>query len=163
MDPTARVDQMIAPALEAMGYSVVRVRYTGGDHPVLQIMAERTADGTMSIDDCTEVSRTVSALLDVEDPIPGHYNLEVSSPGLDRPLVRIGDFDRFTGYEAKVELAHPLDGRKRFRGALIGVEDETVKMATDEGEVALPFAEIAAAKLVLTDELIAASLKQQNS
>jgi ribosome maturation factor RimP len=163
MDPTAHVERLIAPTLDAMGYSVVRVRYSGGDRPVLQIMAERSADGTMSIDDCAEVSQTVSALLDVEDPIPGSYNLEVSSPGVDRPLVKIADFERFAGFEAKVELSHPLDGRKKFRGALLGVDDETVKMATDQGEVALPFEEIAAAKLMLTDELIAASLKQQNS
>jgi ribosome maturation factor RimP len=163
MDPTARIERMIAPTLESMGFTVVRVRFTGGDRPVLQIMAERTADGRMNVDDCAEVSGVVSALLDVEDPIPGHYDLEVSSPGLDRPLVRIGDFERFAGFEAKVEMAEPVDGRKRFRGRLLGVTEGMVRIASDQGEFALPYSGIATAKLVITDDLIEASLKQQHS
>ncbi len=163
MDPAANIERMIAPTLEAMGFTVVRVRFSGGSRPVLQVMAERTSDGSMNVDDCAEVSGVVSALLDVEDPVPGRYELEVSSPGLDRPLVRIGDFERFAGFEAKIEMAEPLDGRKRFRGRLIGVTEDTVRVAGDHGEYELPFAGIANAKLVITDDLIEESLKRQHS
>ncbi len=163
MDPAANIERMIAPTLEAMGFTVVRVRFSGGSRPVLQVMAERASDGSMNVDDCAEVSGVVSALLDVEDPIPGRYELEVSSPGLDRPLVRIGDFERFAGFEAKIEMAEPLDGRKRFRGRLIGVTEDTVRVADDHGEYELSFAGIANAKLVITDDLIEESLKRQHS
>lgn len=163
MDAAQEVERIIAPSLEAMGYSLVRVKYVGSSQPVLQIMAERTADGSMTVDDCAEVSRAVSALLDVEDPISGPYNLEVSSPGLDRPLVRLEDFNRFAGFEAKVELKAPLDGRKRFRGRLQGVADGNVRMEYEGDDLSLPFDSIGAAKLVITDDLIAASLKEHNS
>ncbi len=160
MDPAQRVETIIAPSLEAMGYAVVRVRLSGAQVPVLQVMAERSADGAMTVENCAEVSRTVSALLDVEDPIRGAYTLEVSSPGIDRPLTRLRDYDRYAGFEARVEMRRPVDGRKRFRGKVLGLDGEAVKLATDAGEVRLAFADIDTAKLVLTDELIAASLKQ---
>jgi ribosome maturation factor RimP len=163
MDAAKEVERIITPSLEAMGYSLVRVKYIGSSQPVLQIMAERSADGTMNVDDCAEVSRAVSALLDVEDPISGPYSLEVSSPGLDRPLVRLEDFDRFAGFEAKVELKAPLDGRKRFRGRLLGVEDGNVRMDFEGDALSLPYDNVGAAKLVITDDLIAASLKEHNS
>ncbi|WP_428249375.1 ribosome maturation factor RimP [Ferrovibrio sp.] len=163
MSTAAKIEQMIAPTLEAMGYAVVRVKLQGGQRPVLQIMAERETggephDGGFNIDDCTEISRAVSAILDVEDPIPEAYNLEVSSPGLDRPLVKLKDFDRFKGFVARVELGHAHEGRKRFRGRLLGIEGESVKLQDDEGKDAtlwsLPHGDITSAKLVLTDELL---------
>jgi ribosome maturation factor RimP len=152
---TSKIEAMIAPSLEAMGYRVVRVAVTGGRRPTLQIMAERADDQAMRVEDCTEVSRMVSALLDVADPIAGAYLLEVSSPGIDRPLVRPEDFARFAGFEAKVELNAPVDGRKRFRGRLLGVEGDQLRLLVDALPVALPIAAVARAKLVLTDELLA--------
>ena len=162
MDGNSRIARLIAPPLEAMGFDLVRVRFGGGRRPVLQIMAERP-DGTMTVEDCAEVSRAVSAVLDIEDPIPGEYLLEVSSPGIDRPLTRLADFERFKGFDAKVELSLPLNGRKRFRGRLDGLEGEDdVRLEdADAGAVLLPYHAIADAKLLLTDELIAASLKGQ--
>jgi ribosome maturation factor RimP len=171
MDRTAEVERIIAPSLEAMGYELVRVHLTGGMRPTLQIMAERVDRAAMTVEDCAEISRAVSALLDVEDPIEGAYTLEVSSPGIDRPLTRLSDFDRFAGFEARVETRVPVSGRKRFRGRLLGIEGREVKLevAVDapkdgSGEerptsetVGVPFDDIARAKLVLTDELIAAS------
>jgi ribosome maturation factor RimP len=150
---------MIAPSLDGMGYELVRVLLQGQRRPVLQIMAERKDGVHMTVEDCADISRAVSALLDVEDPIQGAYSLEVSSPGIDRPLTRPIDFERFAGYEAKVETARPIDGRKRFSGRLGGIENGIVRLATEQGETEVPFADIHRAKLVLTDELIAASLK----
>ncbi len=161
MDPTARIFEAIAPALQAMGFEVVRVRLTGGQRPVLQIMAERP-DGSMNVDDCAEVSRAVSAILDVEDPIEAAYTLEVSSPGIDRPLVRLADYDRYKGFDARLDLEPSVDGRKRLKGRLLGVTGETVHLATETGTFDVPFAAIANAKLLLTDALIAAALKQAN-
>lgn len=160
MIDTERIAAMIAPSLEAMGYSLVRVSHSGGRRPTLQIMAERRDGVGMTVGDCEEISRHVSALLDVEDPIAGAYTLEVSSPGIDRPLVRAEDYDRFAGFEAKLELAHAIEGRKRFRGRILGREGDTVRLATEQGEVSLPLGDVARAKLVLTDELLAAA--QQN-
>ncbi len=153
----ADVERLITPAVEAMGYDIVRVLLSGGDRLRLQIMAERRADGGMNVDDCAEVSRAVAAILDVEDPIDSAYTLEVSSPGLDRPLTRLADFERFAGFEARVEMQLPVDGRRRFRGRLRGFEGENILLACEEGDVALPFADMLKAKLVLTDDLIAAS------
>ncbi len=158
-----RIAKLIEPSLHDMGYCLVRVQFTSGSRAVLQIMAERVDDGAMGVDDCAALSRTISALLDVEDPIAGAYTLEVSSPGIDRPLVRLGDFDRFAGLEAKVELGSAIDGRKRFRGRLIGVVGDRVRMRLGNGgTVELPFADVAQAKLVLTDELIDPSTKRRN-
>jgi ribosome maturation factor RimP len=148
---------LVAPSLAATGLEVVRVLFMGQHRPVLQIMIERADRRALSVDDCAEVSRTVSALLDVEDAIAGSYTLEVSSPGIDRPLTRPEHFVRFAGFEAKLETRFPLDGRKRFTGRLLGLEGERVRIATAEGEMALPLADVQRAKLVLTDELIAAT------
>ena len=153
----AEVERLIAPAIEAMGYDIVRVQLSGGDRLRLQIMAERRSDGGMNVDDCAEVSRAVAAILDVEDPIDSAYTLEVSSPGIDRPLTRLADFDRFAGFEARIETALPVDGRRRFRGRLLGTRDGGVAMICEEAEVLVPFSDIQKAKLVLTDDLIAAS------
>jgi ribosome maturation factor RimP len=160
---TRPITTMIAPSLEAMGYRLVRVAFTGGRRPTLQIMAERRDEAAMSVDDCADISRTVSALLDVADPIPVAYALEVSSPGIDRPLIERDDFVRYAGYEAKIEMANLIDGRKRFRGRLLGVAEDAVRVALADREVALPLADIVRAKLVLTDELLAAARKQQEA
>jgi ribosome maturation factor RimP len=161
MEKAAQIERMIAPSLAAMGYDIVRVLLTGGQRPTLQVMAERTDGQDMSVDDCAEISRAVSALLDVEDPIAGAYTLEVSSPGIDRPLTRPADFQRFAGFEARVETRQPVEGRKRFRGRLLGLEGDSIRIATPEGEAALPVDDILRAKLVLTDELIAATDKRK--
>jgi ribosome maturation factor RimP len=147
---------IIEPSLEAMGYRLVRVAFLGVKRATLQIMAERVDGAPMTVDDCTEISRSVSALLDVADPIAGAYMLEVSSPGIDRPLTRPEDYDRFAGFEARVELGQPLDGRKRFRGRILGRVDGKVRLVAENGEVALPLADIAKAKLVITDDLLKA-------
>jgi ribosome maturation factor RimP len=158
-----RIATLIEPSLDAMGYRLVRVQMSGGRRPTLQIMAERRDDAAMTVDDCADISRSVSAILDVADPIPGEYSLEVSSPGIDRPLVKREDFARFAGYEARIELNEPIEGgRKRFRGKLLGIEGDEIRMTVEDGgEVAFPFAAVHRAKLVLTDELLAAAQKQQ--
>ena len=153
----ADVERSIAPVIEAMGYDIVRVVLSGRRRPRLQIMAERKDGAGMVVDDCVAVSRAASAILDVEDPISGPYELEVSSPGIDRPLTRLADFERFAGFEAKLETALPLDGQRRWKGCLLGLDGETVRLKTKSGEVALPFAAIEKAKLVLTDKLLAAN------
>src|SRR5437016_356155 len=138
-----------------MGSSLVRVMKAGGQHrPTVQVMAERRDEAAMTVEDCAEISRSVSALLDVADPIAGAYTLEISSPGIDRPLVRPEDYDRFAGFEAKIELGEPLSGRKRFRGRLLGRAGDAVRLIGEDGEVSLPFALITRAKLVLTDDLL---------
>ena len=151
---------IIEPSLEAMGYRVVRIAFLGARRAILQIMAERIDDAPMTVEDCTQISRSVSALLDVADPIAGAYTLEVSSPGIDRPLVRPEDYDRFAGFEAKIEMGQPLGGRKRFRGRILGRAPESpdhVRLRDEAGEVRLPLAGISKAKLVLTDDLLAAA------
>ena len=157
MVDTNEIAQMIEPSLVAMGYRLVRVIVTSGRRATLQVMAERIDDAPMTVDDCALISRSVSALLDVADPIAGAYLLEISSPGIDRPLVRREDYDRFSGFEARIELTEPFAGRKRFRGRLLGTADGEVRLATDAGEARLPLASVARARLVLTDDLIAAS------
>jgi len=153
-----RIAAMIGPSVESMGYDLVRVSFTGGKKAVLQIMAERTDRAQMTVEDCADISRAISLILDVEDPISGEYNLEVSSPGIDRPLVRPEDYDRFKGFEAKIELEVPVDGRKRFRGEVLGsVEDGTVAIEHEGERVSFPIAAIRTAKLVLTDALIDAA------
>jgi ribosome maturation factor RimP len=153
---TNGIAQMIEPSLAAMGYRLVRVLMTGGRRATLQVMAERLDDSPITHDDCAQISRSVSTLLDVADPIAGAYALEISSPGIDRPLVRAEDFDRFSGFDAKIELAIPLDGRKRFRGRLIGTAEGALRLLTEAGETRLPLDAVARAKLILTDDLIAA-------
>jgi len=144
-----------------MGYEVVRVQISGGQRAILQIMAERADGAPMTVEDCADISRSVSALLDVEDPIREAYTLEVSSPGIDRPLTRLKDFERFAGFEARLESRMAIDGRKRFKGMLKGVEDGLVCIDTEQGPARLEFDNILRAKLVLTDELIRASQEQQ--
>jgi ribosome maturation factor RimP len=147
---------LIEPSLDAMGYRLVRVAFLGSHRATLQIMAERRDDTPMTVDDCTEISRSVSAILDVADPIDSAYMLEVSSPGIDRPLTRPEDYDRFAGFEAKIELGTPVEGRKRFRGRLLGRVADQVRLIAETGEVSLPLATIAKAKLVITPQLLAA-------
>jgi len=160
----ARVADLVEPALQDRGFRLVRVAVSGGESKTVQVMAER-ADGTMSIEDCEAVSREISPLLDVHDPIAGSYRLEVSSPGIDRPLVRPSDFEDWSGYEAKIELKEPIDGRKRFRGTLDGFEDGEVRITVDLDQIGktvigLPVGLIGEAKLVLTDELIREALRR---
>ena len=161
----ARVAAIVEPVLGGLGYRLVRVKISGLDGGTLQIMAERT-DGTMTVDDCETVSRALSPVLDVADPIERAYRLEVSSPGLDRPLVRRSDFERFASHQGKVELATAIDGRRRFRGLLLGVDGDRARLRRDDTaageatEVSLPIADIAEARLVLTDALIAESLRR---
>ena len=159
----APIDQKLAkivgPVLDGMGFELVRLRLMSGKKVTLQIMAERS-DGTIEVEDCAEISRTVSAVLDVEDPIDGEYTLEVSSPGIDRPLTRLVDFDRWEGHEAKLETTELIDGRKRFKGILAGTEDADVLIEIDEGTIGLQFDWLADAKLVLTDDLITESLRR---
>lgn len=152
-DATGRVERIIAPTLVEMGYDVVRVQFSGGrQHARLQIMAERVDEQGMTVDDCADISRAVSALLDVEDPISGAYDLEVSSPGIDRPLTRERDFVRFAGHGTKIELRDLLDGRKRFQGRLAGVEEGCAVLETETGTVRLPIDGIDKAKLMLPEE-----------
>ncbi|HXV23398.1 MAG TPA: ribosome maturation factor RimP [Alphaproteobacteria bacterium] len=151
-----RIAELVEPTVEAMGYGLVRVLISPGRVPRLQVMVERQDQGPLSLDDCTEVSRALSAVLDVEDPIEGAYTLEVSSPGIDRPLTRRADFERFAGLEALVELAEPIEGQRRFKGRLLGVVGDEIRMSGLEREVRLPIGRIRRAKLVLNDELLAA-------
>jgi ribosome maturation factor RimP len=153
--------ELLDPVAEAAGYEIVRLRLMGGNTRRLQIMAERPdpngGPGHMDVDDCARLSRAVSEVLDAADPISGEYLLEVSTPGIDRPLTRLKDFEAFEGYEARLELDRMAEGRKRFRGQLAGVEDENVGINLEEepdATVYVPFAWIIDAKLVLTDELL---------
>ncbi|MGR3485368.1 MAG: ribosome maturation factor RimP [Paracoccaceae bacterium] len=148
-----RIAEIAAPVLSGMGFELVRVRLQGGEVPTLQIMAQRP-DGQIDVDECAEISTMLSATFDVEDPIADAYTLEVSSPGIDRPLTRLKDFDLWEGHVAKIELAEPIEQRKRFKGVLAGIEGDDVLIEIDEGTVGLRFDWIADAKLVLTDELI---------
>jgi ribosome maturation factor RimP len=161
----ARVAAIAEPILAELGYRLVRVRISGTAGCTVQIMAERP-DGTMAVEDCEAASRALSPVLDAADPIEGTYQLELSSPGIDRPLVRRSDFDRYAGNAARVEMLAPLDGRKRFRGELLGTDGEYIRLRPDEpaadapSEIALPLDDIMEARLVLTDSLIAQSLRR---
>jgi ribosome maturation factor RimP len=153
----ARLLELLDPVADAAGYAIVRLRLMGGDHQRrLQIMAERPSDGEMNVEDCARLSRAISEVMDAADPIAGEYLLEVSSPGIDRPLTRLADFEHYEGYEARLELDRLAEGRKRFKGVLAGVEGDQVAIDLEgEAETAMvPFAWIADAKLVLTDELM---------
>jgi ribosome maturation factor RimP len=157
MADASRIEALVAPTVEGMGYEVVRVQLTGGDRPVLQVMIERADRAPTTVDDCADASRAISAVLDVEDPVSGAYTLEVSSAGIDRPLTRPDHFRRFAGFQARLETRVPIEGRRRFKGVLRGLEDGAVVMDVEEGELRVAPEDIAKAKLVLTDELIAAS------
>ena len=160
-EQAAKVEALVGPAVEALGYDIVRVMIAGGQAVMLQVMAERRDGKGMTVDDCAEISRTISALLEVEDPIDGPYRLEVSSPGIDRPLVKERDFVRFAGHKARIECEAPIDGRKRFVGVLKGVAGGTVTVILDDGgEAEIPLSAIVRAKLVLTDALLAAHQEQ---
>lgn len=149
-----RMAEVITPVIEDLGFELVRVRLMAGSKSkTLQIMAEKP-EGGIEVDDCAAISTAVSATLDVEDPIEDAYTLEVSSPGIDRPLTRLKDFETWEGYEAKIETAELIDGRKRFKGQLQGIEGDEVLIAIEEGTIGLKFDWLADAKLVLTDELI---------
>jgi ribosome maturation factor RimP len=162
---SARVAAVAEPVLEGMGYRLVRVRVSGLSGCTVQIMAERP-DGTMLIEDCEAVSRALSPVLDVADPIDRAYRLEISSPGIDRPLVRRSDFERYAGNLVRVEMAVPIEGRKRFRGMLLGTEGDAARIRRTDAspgeseDALLRIADMADAKLVLTDELITESLKR---
>jgi ribosome maturation factor RimP len=152
------VAELIAPVVADLGFELVRVKLlqgASGRSQTLQIMAE-LPDGTMTVEGCARISRAVSALLDVEDPIRGDYVLEVSSPGIDRPLVKLQDFGKYAGFVAKVETTGQVDGRRRFRGLLKGVEGSDILLDCDDGSYKIPFDMLEKAKLVMTDELIAA-------
>lgn len=156
------ITQAVEPSLEVLGYRLVLVKLSdAARRKTLTLMAERNDGQPMGIEDCTTVSRTASALLDVEDPIATAYDLEVCSPGIDRPLTRAADFTRYAGYEAKCETIFPLEGRKRFKGRIKGMEDETIILTMPEGEAKIPFNTIRTAKLVLTDELVREHFKKQ--
>jgi ribosome maturation factor RimP len=164
----ARVAAIAEPVLEGLGLRLVRVRISGADGCTVQIMAERP-DGSMSIEDCEDTSRALSPVLDVADPIERAYRLEISSPGLDRPLVRKSDFDRYAGNVVKIEMEVPVNGRKRFRGMLNGTQDEAARLTRDdtaegeEADVLLPIGDMNDAKLVLTDDLVTQALRKEKA
>jgi ribosome maturation factor RimP len=148
-----RLAEIIGPVIEGMGFELVRVRLMGGKSKTVQIMADRP-DRQIEVDDCADISTMVSAVLDVEDPIDDQYTLEVSSPGIDRPLTRLKDFATWEGYEARIETTEMIDGRRRFKGTLAGVEGDEVLIEVEEGTIGLNFDWLSDAKLILTDELI---------
>lgn len=154
---------LIEPICNEMGYDLVRLQLSGGNsRKVLQVMAERKDRKAMTVDDCADLSRAISPVLDEKDPIEDNYTLEVSSPGIDRPLVKLEDFDRFKGFEAKVEALSLIGGRKRFSGRLQGIEGRDVVLSFENDALHIPFDQIAKAKLVLTDELLAAFASQDD-
>jgi ribosome maturation factor RimP len=162
----ARIARIVEPVAEGLGFRLVRVKVSSANGITVQIMAERP-DGTMTVDDCETLSRDISPAMDVDDPMDAPYNLEVSSPGIDRPLVRRSDFGRAVGHEVKIELAQAMDGRKRFKGRISAVEDASVVLELEKSKldgvalVKLPFADMGEAKLVLTDELIRDTLRRE--
>jgi ribosome maturation factor RimP len=164
----ARVAAIAEPVLEQLGYRLVRVRVSAAEGCTVQIMAERP-DGSMTVEDCEAVSRALSPVLDVADPIDRAYRLEISSPGIDRPLVRKSDFDRYAGHLVRIEMEVPVNGRKRFRGHLTGTEGDTARLHRDdaregeEADVLLPISDMGEAKLVLTDELVTEALRREKA
>lgn len=161
-----RLAEIVTPAIEGLGYELVRIRLQGGRTATLQIMADRP-DGGINVDDCAKISTAVSAVLDVEDPIEDNYHLEVSSPGIDRPLTRLKDFDAWADYEARIETTELIDGRRRFKGFLRGTEGNEVLIEIEEAgaplTIGLEFDWLSDAKLILTDELIAEMLRQKKA
>ena len=157
-----RMAEIITPVIEDMGFELVRVRLMSGQSTTLQVMADRP-DGGIEVDELALISQSISAVMDVEDPILDEYTLEVSSPGIDRPLTRLKDFEMFEGYEAKIETGELIDGRRRFKGELAGVEDDEVLINVEEGTIGLKFDWLTDAKLVLTDDLIKEMLRQRKA
>jgi ribosome maturation factor RimP len=155
-----RLADIVGPVIEGMGFELVRIRLMGGKTRTLQIMADK-ADGGIDVDDCGAISTAVSLVLDVEDPVEDNYILEVSSPGIDRPLTRLKDFDIWSGWEARIETTELIDGRRRFKGTLAGVEGDEVLIEIEEGTVGLKFDWLSDAKLILTEELITEMLRQR--
>ena len=162
-----RLAEIVQPTIEGMGYELVRIRLLGGQRKTLQIMADRP-EGGIEVEDCARISTAVSAVLDVEDPLEDAYTLEVSSPGIDRPLTRLKDFDAWTGFEARLETTEPIDGRRRFKGTLQGTEGDEVLIEIDGPggapvTIGLKFDWLGEAKLILTDELIREALRQKRT
>ncbi len=150
------IENLLTPVVENLGFEIVRVKLIGVQNPTLQIMIERKDRKNLVVEDCATVSRAVSALLDEVDPIEGEYSLEVSSPGLDRPLTKLEHFERFAGYEARIETNTEVEKRKRFKGKILSVDaEQNIHLDMDGTEYAIPYAAVAKAKLILTDELLA--------
>ncbi len=164
MDHNTHLEALVIPTLDSLGFELVRVRIQGRQRPTVQVMAEPKEKRPMTVEDCARISRSLSAVLDVEDPISGAYVLEVSSPGIDRPLTRTKDFVEWAGFEAKMEADPPVDGRKRFKGKLLGLDEhEQVGLLVETGEeVRIPLSSVKSARLVLTDDLIAAVTAAHN-
>jgi ribosome maturation factor RimP len=157
-----RLADIVGPVIEGMGFELVRIRLMGGKTRILQIMADKP-DGGIDVDDCGQISTAISAVLDVEDPVEDNYVLEVSSPGIDRPLTRLKDFDIWSGWEARIETTELIDGRRRFKGTLAGIEGDEVLINIEEGTVGLKFEWLSDAKLILTEELISEMLRQRKA
>lgn len=159
-----RLADIVGPVIEGLGFELIRIRLMGGKTRVLQIMADRP-DGGIGVDECGDISTAVSAVLDVEDPLEDNYVLEVSSPGIDRPLTRLKDFDVWKGWEARIETTELIDGRRRFKGDLAGIEGDEVLITIEEGgedvTIGLKFDWLSDAKLILTEELISEMLRQK--
>lgn len=156
MEICEKLTEMLSPSLNGLGYEIVRISLQGGDVKTVQIMAERLDRNTMTLSDCEKISRTASAILDVDDPFQNKYMLEVSSPGVDRPLVRESDYSRFAGSEAKIETSHDIAGRKRFKGKILSYDEvtHTVHFLFENQELEIAFSEIAKAKLLLTESIM---------
>ncbi|MEM9756108.1 MAG: ribosome maturation factor RimP [Pseudomonadota bacterium] len=157
-----RMAEVLVPVIEGLGFEVVRIRLMGGQTKTLQVMAERP-DGGIDVDECAEISTAISAVLDVEDPLEEAYTLEVSSPGIDRPLTRLKDFETWEGWEAKLETTEMIDGRRRFKGVLAGIDGNEVLVNLDIGTIGLRFDWLSDAKLVMTDDLVREMLKQRKT
>lgn len=160
-DPT-RLEPIFEPVIERAGFRLVRLRMSSGAARTLQVMAERE-DGSMDVEGCTRLTHVLLDFIEAQDPIAGDYEIEVSSPGIDRPLTRLVDFARWSGHEAKIELHHPIDARKRFRGILLGLDGEQIMIRLEGRDIKFPFAEVATAKLVLTDKLISDDMKTRKA
>lgn len=159
-----RIAQAITPSIETMGYELVRVLILGRERPTVQVMADRADGSLISVEDCEQISHAVSAVLDVNDPIPGAWNLEVSSAGIDRPLTRPKDWVRFLGHQARVEMLAPVDGRRRFTGVVLDADAGSARLRLEDGaDIVLPFGDIRRAKLVLTNALIEATAQPDQS
>ena len=154
MNAEIQVAGLLTPTLEAMGYDLVRLRLFGSQTKTMQVMAERKDGVNMTLEDCAVISRELSSVLDVEDPLTEKYCLEISSPGIDRPLVHPSDYERYAGFEVKIEMGVAVGGRKRFRGQLLGIENDLVRIRLNERVFDLPVENILAAKLLLTEELL---------
>jgi ribosome maturation factor RimP len=163
VDAIRQITELIEPTVHDLGFEVVRILMTGAQRPTIQVMAERISREPMTVEDCAGLSHAISARLDVADPIAGPYRLEVTSPGIDRPLVRRADFERFAGFEVRLETDVPIDGRRRFRGRLVGMAGDDVCLQLPEGERRIPHGAVRRAKLVLTDELLTAAQAERRS